>query len=124
MDTPQWRAAERPGRAARALDGQRRYFALISVLQDPVYLTEPLIRTITWRRDPGYQIGSYTCHATAEVEHPKGYVPFNLPGHNAMLRDNLPAEWNLPEPAIRGGSETLLPEYAEELKSHISAGAD
>lgn len=92
---------------------------LISVLQDPIYLTEPLIRTITWRRDPGYQIGSYTCHATAEVEHPEGYVPFNLPGQNTMLRDNLPAEWNLPEPAIRGGAETLLPEYAEELESAL-----
>jgi hypothetical protein len=93
---------------------------LISVLQDPVYLTEPLIRTFTWVRDPGYQIGSYTCHATAEVVYPRGYVPFNLPGQNTMLRDNLPAQWSLPEQAIRGGAETLLPEYAEELKAFIN----
>jgi hypothetical protein len=94
---------------------------LISVLQDPVYLTEPLIRSITWRRDPGYQIGSYTCYITRDIDHSYGYVPFNLPGHNTMLMDNLPAQWHLPNDAIRGGAHTLLPEYAETLKSYIGS---
>ena len=93
---------------------------LISVLQDPVYLTEPLIRTLTWIRNPGFQIGSYTCHATAEVIYPRGYVPFNLPGQNTMLMDNEPARWGMPEEVIRGSAHTLLPEYAEEMKAYIS----
>ncbi len=90
---------------------------LVSVLQDPVYLTEPLIRTLTWMPGPGYQIGSYPCHATVEVEHPEGYVPFYLPGQNNMLQDNVLSEHGFPAEAVRGGANTTRPEYAETLKS-------
>ncbi len=92
---------------------------LVTVLQDPVYLTEPLIRSMTWVRNPGYLIGSYTCHITVEVLYPRGYVPFNLPGQNTMLMDNEPARWGMPQEVIRGGARTLLPEYAEELKTYL-----
>tara|TARA_R110000772_G_scaffold14417_4_gene41667 strand:- start:1400 stop:2266 length:867 start_codon:yes stop_codon:yes gene_type:complete len=90
---------------------------LVSVLEDPLYLEEPLIRSLSWETAPGYQVGSYPCHATVEVEHPDGYVPFNLPGQNSMLKDNVVSQQGFPFDAIRGGAKTLLPEYSRELEA-------
>ena len=93
---------------------------LISVVNDPVYLTEPLIRSYSWEAAPGYQVGSYPCDISVEVEHPEGHVPFNLPGQNRFL--NEAAElYKLPLEAVRGGAETTRPEYAETLRRMIAA---
>jgi hypothetical protein len=87
---------------------------LISVTHDPVYLTEPLIRTLSWEFNPGYQVGSYPCDISVEVDHPDGHVPFNLPGRNPYLEEYATMH-GLPLEAVRGGAETTRPEYAETL---------
>jgi hypothetical protein len=94
---------------------------LISVVQDPIYLTEPLIRTLSWEFNAGYQVGSYPCDISVEVDHPEGHVPFNLPGKNPYLEEYATMH-KLPLEAVRGGAETTRPEYAEKLRQLPRSG--
>src|SRR5215469_7447507 len=58
------------------------YLTLVSVITDPVYLTEPFIRTTNWVMDPDQHIDPYPCESVVEVERPLGAVPHYLPGTN------------------------------------------
>ena len=91
------------------------YFTLVTIINDPVYLTEPLIRTSNWILDLGYQPVASTCIPAIEIDHPKGYVAFHLPGQNAYLHEYSEAN-GIPEEAVRGGAEQMYPEYIEKLK--------
>ena len=85
------------------------YLTVTTVITDPVYLTEPLVRSQTWVLDPGQKLGRDICEYVPEVPKP-GVVPNHLPGTNPYLHEV--AEWyGLPYEATRGGAETLYPEY-------------
>ena len=90
------------------------YFTLVTIVHDPVYLTEPLIRTSNWILDPGYHPIPSTCNPTVEIEHPKGWVAFHLPGKNPYLNE-YGEKYGIPIEATRGGAETMYPEYQEKL---------
>ena len=50
------------------------------------------------------------------------YVPNHLPGTNPFLREVI--DWyGLPEAGVRGGSETLYPEFLETMRLAGSAAA-
>ena len=87
---------------------------LISVIQDPIYLTEPFVRTTNWALDPHQIIAPYPCQAVVEIERPQGTVPNHLPGANNFLRE-FAAKFNLPFEPTRGGAETMYPEYAAKV---------
>ena len=87
---------------------------LVTVIQDPVYLTEPFVRTTNWRLDPRQIIAPYPCAAVVEIERPQGIVPNHLPGTNNFLRE-FAAKYNLPFEPTRGGAETMYPEYAAKV---------
>jgi hypothetical protein len=87
---------------------------LVSIINDPAYLTEPFIRTTNWVSDPRQQITPYPCEAVIEVDRPKGAVPHHLPGQNKFLRE-FPTKFGLPETAVRGGPETMYPEFKQKL---------
>jgi hypothetical protein len=87
---------------------------LVSIINDPAYLTEPFIRTTNWILDPRQEIAPYPCEAVIEVDRPKGAVPHHLPGMNKFLRE-FPAKFGLPEFAVRGGAETMYPEFKQKL---------
>jgi hypothetical protein len=91
--------------------------ARISVTRDPVYLTEPLVKSeefILNTRLGGALL--YGCKPVVEVaDHQPGDVPHFLPGENDNLLD-FRKNHNLPETATRGGAETMYPEFAEKLK--------
>lgn len=91
------------------------YLTLATVMHDPVYLTEPFIRTSNWALNPGYRPIPSTCTPTIEVEHPNGWVAYQLPGLNADLNDYA-AQNGIPIEAARGGAETMYPEYLEKLR--------
>ena len=90
------------------------YFTLVTDVRDPVYLTEPLIRTRTgywtWETacSPNY------CIPSVEVPHPKGYVAYHLPGENPWLTE-FASRHGIPVEAARGGAETMYPEYQEKM---------
>jgi hypothetical protein len=96
------------------------YLTLISVVNDPVYLTEPFVRTTNWALDPHQQIAPYPCDAVVEVERPQGTVPHHLLGSNKFLGE-FAAKMNLPFEPTRGGAETMYPEYQLKLATMTPA---
>ena len=91
------------------------YLSVATVITDPAFLTEPLVRTQSWVVDPGQQLGRDVCETAAEVPNkPPDYVPHHLPGTNPFLHEV--ADWyGLPFEGVRGGAETLYPEYRQKM---------
>ena len=88
----------------------------ISIISDPVYLTEPFIKSRNFELDPGYQVTLYPCSIDVEVPRPEGEIPHHLPGTNTELYE-FATKHRLPREAVRGGAETMYPEYAGRLKA-------
>jgi hypothetical protein len=95
-----------------------QYLTHVTIIHDPVYLTEPLIRTenfVMAARDPGNWL--WPCEYVVEITNrPKGEVPNYLPGENPFLTE-FAARWGIPVEATRGGAETMYPEYRLKLKT-------
>ena len=94
-----------------------------TIVTDPVYLTEPMIRTSNWEWAPNQNVGSYPCNPfqiVVEVERPIGTVPSHLPGTNAFLHEFADTH-HLPFEATRGGAETTYPEYQLKLQQMMAA---
>jgi len=85
-----------------------------SIVNDPLYLTEPMIRTSDFMVNPGQQIAPYPCLIVSEVEQPHGWVPHWLPGTNPDLEE-FAKDQHVPPEAMRGGAETMLPEYRKKV---------
>jgi hypothetical protein len=92
------------------------YLTVAVVINDPLYLTEPFVRTTDWEYDARQEIAPYPCEAVVEVLRPKGSVPSHLPGTNKFVNE-FPERFGLPVEAARGGSETMYPEYRLKLKN-------
>jgi hypothetical protein len=95
---------------------------LVSIVNDPVYLTDPFIRTTNFVLDPQSKIGPFPCESVVEINRPEGYVPHHLPGTNPFLTE-FAAKYGLPAEAVRGGTETTYPEYRLKLSKSSSAAA-
>ncbi|HEY9462620.1 MAG TPA: MBL fold metallo-hydrolase [Vicinamibacterales bacterium] len=85
------------------------YLTHISMVEDPSYLTEPLIKTNGFALTLNPAMPPYPCHPAVEVPHEKGEVPHYLPGENPFLGDYA-KKHNLPPQEVRGGADTALPE--------------
>jgi glyoxylase-like metal-dependent hydrolase (beta-lactamase superfamily II) len=95
------------------------FLTLASMVDDPVYLTEPMIRTTNWAIAPQQSIDPYPCEVGEEVTRAAGDVPHHLPGTNPFLGEYAKKN-GLPEIATRGGAATMYPEYAAVLKGKAS----
>jgi hypothetical protein len=91
------------------------FLTVVTIVTDPVYLTEPFIRSTDYQLDLHQQNPPYPCEVVQEVERPKGAVPHHLPGTNTFLGE-FPAKHGLPAQAAMGGAETMYPEYRKKLK--------
>lgn len=91
----------------------------IMFLQDPVFLSEPLVKTQDFVRrtdvPPNLYQNWLSCQPDDEVARPKGAVPHHLPGTNPDVAE-YPARYRIPVEATRGGPETMYPEYVEKMK--------
>lgn len=92
------------------------YLMHIMMVEDPVYLSEPLVKTNGFRLDPNAQMQPYPCSAVVEVERPQGIVPHHLPGENPYLSEHSERH-GLPFEASRGGAESMYPEYMAKIRS-------
>ncbi len=95
------------------------YLTMVTLVEDPLYLTEPFIRTSDWVEAEGNQTLPNICVAGVEVEHEKGWVPYHLPGQNQWLYE-FADKIGMPHEATRGGAETMYPEYQNRLASLAS----
>jgi hypothetical protein len=93
------------------------FLTYITIAYDPVYLTEPLIRSNEYQLALGQQIPPYPCTVVNEVDRPKGTVPHYLPGTNPWITD-FASEYKIPMDVITAGAASMYP----EIRPRIAAG--
>ena len=86
------------------------FLTIVTIANDPVYLTEPFIRTTDYELDVHQRVPPYPCGVVEEIDRPEGYVPHWLPGANPDLHE-FADRHGLPFEATRGGAETMNPDY-------------
>ena len=91
------------------------WMTVVSITTDPVYLTEPLIRTTDFQLDVHQHVPPYPCDVVEEIDRPIGAVPHHLPGTNKFLAE-FAQRYGLPFEPTRGGAETMYPDYKIKLK--------
>ncbi len=87
-----------------------------TIVNDPVYLTEPFIRTTDYELDLHQQVPPYPCQVVEEVDRPRGVVPNRLPGTNPYLHEFADG-YGLPFEATQGGASTMYPDYTDRLRT-------
>jgi hypothetical protein len=91
------------------------------ILIDPVYLTEPLVKSQEFYRSAReLPAGTWlwVCDPVVEIAtQSEGDVPAYLPGEHPF-KDEFARRHQLPEIAVRGGAETMYPEFQEVLKKN------
>ena len=97
------------------------------IMTDPVYLSEPMIRTTDFvinEQDGGNWL--WPCEYVEEISgRPKGEVPHHQPGANPFLKE-FADRTKTPMGGVRGGPETIYPEYGPRVKTspHAETRAD
>jgi hypothetical protein len=89
------------------------YLTVTTLLDDPVYMEEPHIQSVSFIRSVHQELPYFPC--TVGVENVAEGFPHFLPGKNPYIRDASKAQ-GIPFEALRGGAETIYPEYREKLK--------
>jgi len=92
------------------------YLTVAVIMYDPVYMTEPFMRTTDFVYNPQQQMAPWPCEPVDEVDRPEGVVPHHLLGTNTFL-DEFARRYGVPFEATRGGAETMYPEYKLKLKN-------
>lgn len=94
---------------------------MVSYLDDPVYLDEPMVRSQTWVWNPPQNVGpARVFEAVEEVDRPLGWVPHWQLG---TTHPDLANELGVPIGVVRGGKETLYPEFRVTLQQLIEEAA-
>jgi hypothetical protein len=90
------------------------YLTHVYMIEDPYYLTEPLVRTNGFQLTDQVTMPPYPCSPAVEVPREAGDVPHHLPGKNPYL-DEYAKKHHIPVEATRGGAETALPEFMKKF---------
>ena len=90
---------------------------LTSIVDDPAYYEEPVIKTTNWMRQQ-VTIPPYLCGPAQVADEVVGQrrerVPHYLPGENDLIQE-FTSQHGVPREAALGHRETLYPEYATTL---------
>jgi len=92
------------------------FLTVLETITDPVYLTEPLVRSTDYELNVNQQIPPYPCGVVQEVDRDSHKVPHYLPGTNPYTTEHAIRE-GLPIEATRGGAETMYPDFAKRMKT-------
>ena len=87
---------------------------IVQVVDDPIYLDEPYVLSITYSYDPNAGPATENCSGSAFAENggtDRHHVPHFLPGENTGIGEFLQNENWIPAEAARGGVKTIYPEY-------------
>jgi hypothetical protein len=89
------------------------------ILTDPVYLSEPLIKSQDFTRsvrELADQTWLWVCEPVVEIaDRPAGEVPAYMPGENPFL-DEFARRHQIPIVAVMGGAQTMYPEYQKVVQ--------
>lgn len=102
------------------------YLLVTMVLEDPVYLSEPFVRTTEYEpnvrpvpilgfpftRNDGPTF--YRCFPSEETVAEKGYVPHNLPGENFFLAE-FAQKYGLSQWVLGAGEASMYPEFSQQI---------
>ena len=91
-----------------------------SILYDPVYMTEPYIRSsMMWQYDPALVMYPYPCEDATETAVPRGEVRHFFPGKSPLpgFNPDLADRYATPYQPRLGGAETMYPEYIGRMKA-------
>jgi cyclase len=90
------------------------HLTVVSIVDDPIYLEEPFVRTTNWVLNPDQEIRRTQFDVVDEVAgRRKGEVPHYLPGSKeaAAKLTEFATKYKLPAGAARGGAATTYPEF-------------
>jgi len=88
----------------------------IQIIDDPVYLAEPFIKSRNFVHEPGYLPSPYPCAVEVEIVREQVEIPHYLPGQNPYLNE-FAARYHIPVEGRAGGAETMYPEFAARLRT-------
>ncbi len=94
------------------------FLTVVTIVTDPVYLTEPFIRSTDYELSVTQQIPPYPCSVVQEIDRAKGLVPHYLPGTNPYMTE-FAVRHSLPLEATRGGAETMYPDFLQKMKTLV-----
>ena len=92
--------------------------AIMGIIQDPIYLTEPFVMASIWEEDPHANIPrtSQPCEPILEDQRLEdGTVPHFLAGKNPYINE-VTERYHVPLEAVLGGAETMYPEFRKKIK--------
>jgi len=89
----------------------------VSEVTDPVYLTEPLVRTQVFRRiTQAGQTWLYPCESVVEIANrAPDVVPHYLPGENPFINEFFD-RYKIPRQAAFAGAESMYPDFIAKMK--------
>ncbi len=95
------------------------FLTMTTVLDDPIYYEEPLVRSQTWVYSPGLGVDTRMFFETVDeiVGRPADYVPHFPLG---TRHTDVSKIFRIPFDATQGGSETLYPDYIPKLRQMIA----
>ena len=97
---------------------------IVTVVDDPIYMDEPLVHSTTYTIDLTGTTALETCNGSSFAENggtDRHWVPHFLPGQNTAAAEWLQAEPWVPPAAARGGVTTIYPEYRSTLDGSVPA---
>jgi cyclase len=104
------------------------HLMVVTFVNDPVFLSEPFIRTTNFVLSPIANANAWGNCGPAQIVdelpgRPKGDVPHYLPGDTAHIAEFLKST-GVPLAGVRGGAETTYPEYAVKLRDGTASSAN
>jgi len=91
---------------------------IVQVVDDPIYLDEPYVISITYTDDPNAGPSTENCTGSSFAENggrDRHWVPHFLPGQNSGIGEFIKTQNWIPFDAVRGGVKTTYPEYKNVL---------
>lgn len=92
---------------------------IVQVVDDPIYLDQPFVISVTYSYDPAAGPATENCTGSAFAENggrDRHWVPHFLPGQNTAIGEFLKTQDWIPFDPIRGGVKTTYPEYRAVLE--------
>jgi hypothetical protein len=99
---------------------------IVQVVDDPIFLDEPYVLSITYSYDPNAGPATENCTGNPFAENggtDRHHVPHFLPGQNNAIGEFIKTENWIPFEAIRGGVKTIYPEYRAVLNGTATTAA-